>query len=264
MLSRSLLTLAVVEDSGSPSDALRAAREYARAVALPVQFAGDAGRTLGRLLGVTGYGTPFAVVTDPDGIIRLRAVSHLPRPAGSSVLAEALQAFFLGTESSALPLAVTQWRRFDPHPDVPVKLADGGARSLADLSADRPLILTFLTGGDPAAEKRRVASALPLARCRSTRIAFAHRTAAGMGDALRNAPPGVAVLPAAEPLFRAFGVDQGPITVILYGGHCVVREAMPCQGYSPVLQAMACTVFLNSSARFHAKPGSAQAMRGLR
>lgn len=220
------------------------ALRYARANRLPFAMAVDPDETVSAACG-GGRGLPYALLIDPTGAVRLASRGMSGTTAGSSLLAESLTAFFAGTTSDSLPM--THWSRLPPAPDAVLTLHGGQRTRLAELWRRGTLVITFLTGADPR-EAARVEALRRVARAPHVRVLIVTNGPDARPAGIR-ADDGLLLADRnTGGLFAASGVVRGPVSVILYRGRSVAREAGPQQSGEAFEQELAYAVFLSSQA----------------
>jgi hypothetical protein len=243
--------IVVVEGKPLFADPIDNARSFIESNRLEFEVLSDPDEELGRIFQVRRLGTPLSIVVDPDKRIRLIAASHSPAKIDSTVLSEALLAFSGNTESQAPALALTAWTHVAPMPDSPLVLADGTRTSMTALSFDRPVVVTFLTGGDPGRETKRVANISGFASSPTMRMLFVVGRHVREMHRLKGPAPTITVARGSDRLFRQWEVNRGPVTAIVYRGRAVIREVIPLDSDRPIVQAIAYTAFLSASPRFN-------------
>jgi len=224
------------------------AREYSKKHGLTFDFALDPGLRLSSLISDEYHEYPRSVLFDPDGICRLE-VSGSQRTAGqSSALADGLLARFSGRRSASMPL--TQWEKYAPMKDAPVEMNNGSRETLSHLSADRTLILTFLTGKSKQ-EIRRVAVLRRFALARGVRFLYVVSDRSAVQPSIIETENVFVTSRNTAPVFKTYGVSRGPVTAILRQGRSVIREESALEAGYALEESLAYAILLSQPKGAH-------------
>lgn len=251
--------LPVLEGSTWPLSPSAAAARYAQRNNLSFEMATDPDGTAGSECG-TEQVFPYAVLVDPHGLVRLSDSGSSITQGGSSLLVDSLKAFFVG--SSPASMALTHWAQMHRAPDAPVLLQDGRHTRLSALGRAGTLVVTFLTGGDPM-ERRRITAIERLSAAPGVRFLVVASGPGAKPSWLRQHGSMLLAERDTGPLFAAFGVERGPISIIMRRGRQVLREDVAQQAGDVFEKELAYAVFLSAADGSSQAPGDTARSAGL-
>jgi len=242
------LRIVPVIEGGLPfRDGATEARDYSKRQGLAFDIAIDKRRMLGAFMIDDMHVLPKSTLFDPQGICRFETCGFSRTASYSSELADAMLAYFHGDSIGSMPM--TNWKQIKPIKDVAVRLNTGKLDTISHLSMHETLVVTFLMGTSQA-ELRRISVLRKYYRAQGVRFLYVVDNPLLVPTGMDKTGSVLISSHDTAPVFAAYHVTSGPVTVIIYKGRVIVREVNALQSGEALEDALAYAILLsNSTAR---------------